>query len=54
MTKYGHLFERKVIEEWVIKNKTCPLTNNELTLNDIFPAFAVKNAIEEYVKKSKL
>ena len=51
MTKYGHLFERKAIEDWVKKNRTCPMTKKELDLDDIFPAYAVKEAIQEYVKK---
>ena len=53
MTKYGHLFEKSAIEDWVKKHKKCPLTDQPLTLQEIFPAFAVKGAIMEYQKKLK-
>jgi hypothetical protein len=31
MTKYGHLFERKAIEDWIKKTGKCPLTQKALT-----------------------
>mmetsp|Transcript_517 Transcript_517/g.564 ORF Transcript_517/g.564 Transcript_517/m.564 type:complete len:101 (-) Transcript_517:30-332(-) len=51
MTKYGHLYERTAIEAWIDKNNACPMTSKPLTREDIFPAYAVKNAIQEYIKK---
>ena len=54
MTKYGHLFEKSAIHEWVDKYQRCPLTNKPLSHEDIFPAYSVKSAIDEYrVKASK-
>ena len=49
MTKYGHCFEREAITEWVRKQGKCPLTQKPLSLSDIFPAYSVKSAIEEYM-----
>lgn len=50
MTKYGHLYERKYIEQWVTENGTCPMTNQKLGLGDLIPAYSVRNAIQEYKK----
>ena len=50
MTKYGHLYERAAIVQWINDRGTDPLTNLELTINDIFPAIQVRNAIAEYKK----
>ncbi len=47
-TKYGHLFERSAIEDWIAKKGTCPLTGLPLTKADLFPAISVRNAIQEY------
>eukprot|EP00347_Sterkiella_histriomuscorum_P000049 403377379 len=54
MTIYGHCFEKKVIIDWIQRKGTCPLTNQKLTVNDIFPAFALKSAIDEYRKKHQM
>lgn len=54
MTRYGQCYEKSAILEWVQKKGTCPLTKKPLTVNDIFPAYSLKNAIEEYRRKHKL
>ena len=45
MTRYGHLFERKAIEEWIDKTESCPMTGKALIREELFPAYAVKEAI---------
>lgn len=35
ITKYGHCFEKRIIERWIIENETCPLTKGPLTLEDV-------------------
>lgn len=35
ITKYGHCFEKRVIERWIIENETCPLTKGPLMLEDV-------------------
>ncbi len=49
-SKYGHLFEKAAIEQWVTKNHTCPMTNNPLELSDLYPQYAVKEAITQFKK----
>lgn len=49
-SKYGHLFEKAAIEEWIDKNHKCPMTQKPLERTDLFAQFAVKSAIEQYVK----
>jgi len=46
-TKYGHTYEREAIEEWVSLHENCPLTRKNLTLEELFPCFALKNAIQD-------
>ena len=53
ITKYGHTYERKEIENWIEKSGNDPLTKKPLTKNDIFPNFQLKNLIEEYKKMKK-
>ena len=49
-SKYGHLFEKHAIEQWIDKNHKCPMTQKPLERTDLFAQFAVKSAIEQYVK----
>ena len=53
ITKYGHSYERKEIENWIDKAGNDPLTKKPLTKNDIFPNYQLKNLIEEYKKMKK-
>ena len=51
-SKYGHLYEKKVILDWLrLNGNKCPMTRNHLTADDIVPVpLYVKNMIEEYRK----
>ena len=49
-TKYGHLYEKKAIEDWIDKNHKCPMTNNPLEHKDLYANFAVKAAIDQFIK----
>ena len=49
-SKYGHLYEKAEIERWINKYHTCPMTDQTLELDDIFPQYAAKLAIDEYMK----
>ena len=49
-SKYGHLYEKLEIERWVNKYHTCPMTNQPLEINELFPQYSVKAAIQEYKK----
>ena len=50
MTKYGHTYERSVIEKWIDKYHYDPLTKKPLEKSDLFPNYNMKNLIEEYLK----
>lgn len=43
----GNSYERAAIEEWVIRNKTSPITRNPLTFDDLTPNRALKEAISD-------
>ena len=50
----GFSYEREAIEKWIKKNGTSPMTRRPLTLEELKPNRALKDAIEEeYVKKKK-
>lgn len=49
-SKYGHIYEKTEIERWIKKYHTCPMTDQTLELDDIFPQYAAKLAIDEYLK----
>ena len=51
VTPNMHRFERKSIEEWVRRNGTCPISREPLRLDQLKPDFAVKSAIQGYIKK---
>lgn len=49
-SKYGHLFEKAAIYEWIAKNHSCPMTNKPLEVTDLFENFAVKAAIQQFIQ----
>jgi hypothetical protein len=51
VTPNMHRFERKAIEEWVRSNGSCPISREPLRLDQLKPDFAVKSAIQGYIKK---
>lgn len=44
----GHTFERKPIEEWVGKNKNCPLCKAPTDIKSLKPNFQLRQVITEY------
>ena len=52
-TVYGHLFEMSAIREWVSKHGSCPLTQQPLREDQIFPQFGIKDTIAEMRKIKK-
>ena len=54
-SKYGHIYEKSEITRWVTKYKKCPMTSQPLQLSELFPNFAVRDAIAEYKRlKTKI
>ena len=46
-TIYGHLFELSAIREWVSMRGECPLTNQPLSQEQIYPQYGLKDTIDE-------
>ena len=46
-TVYGHLYELSALREWVRQKGTCPLTQKPLTVDQIYPQYALKDTIAE-------
>ncbi len=51
VTPSMHRFERKAIEHWIRNNGTCPITRQPLRIDQLKSDFAIKQAIEGYVKQ---
>ena len=47
-TPYGHIFDRKNIEEEIRRRGKCPLTGNDLKIEDLRPDLNLKNIILEF------
>ena len=50
-SKYGHLYERESIEEWVRRKSNCPYTGRRLEREDLFPVYALKADITEFRRR---
>eukprot|EP01116_Phalansterium_solitarium_P021692 TRINITY_DN6844_c0_g1_i1.p1 TRINITY_DN6844_c0_g1~~TRINITY_DN6844_c0_g1_i1.p1 ORF type:complete len:256 (-),score=6.32 TRINITY_DN6844_c0_g1_i1:79-846(-) len=46
-TRTGQTFERSAIEEWVHKHGRCPITNEPLSINELYPCYTLKAAIDD-------
>ena len=42
-----HIFCRKCIEKWILKNSTCPIDRKHLTVNDLKQSRTVRNLLDE-------
>lgn len=49
ITPDGNTYERKAIEEWLLKNETDPITNNKLTHNQLISNRALKGLYENII-----
>ena len=46
----GHTYERQAIEKWLESNNTDPISGEVLENRTLTPNFALREAIEDYVK----
>lgn len=44
----GHTYERKAIEKWIERAGTSPITNQTLSLEHLYPNFAIKKAVDQF------
>jgi hypothetical protein len=51
---YGITYNRDSIEKWLKKSDKDPVTKKKLTKNMLFPNYALKSLIEEYIKENKI
>jgi len=51
---YGITYNRNSIEKWLKKSDQDPVTKKKLTKNMLFPNYALKSLIEEYIKANKI
>ena len=50
--KDGNSYERAAIEEWIRQNGNSPITRNALSLTDLVPNRALRDAIDAYCSES--
>jgi hypothetical protein len=48
----GYTYERRVIEQWLQKHDTSPMTNLRLNHKDVTPNYAVRSAIKDWIDKT--
>ena len=53
ITPQGISYEKSAIEDWLKKHNKCPLTNKPLYKKDLIRNIALKNSIQEYIKRKK-
>ena len=53
-SKYGHLYERGCIEEWVRRRTTCPFTGKYLDRDELYPVYALKVDIAEFRRRQHM
>jgi serine/threonine protein kinase len=49
----GHTYERPAIIEWIQKNGTSPITGQHLSLEHLYPNYAIKKAVDHFETSSK-
>lgn len=50
LVQTGMVFERRCIEEWLKRKKTCPITNVKITYEILIPVLLLRNIIECYLE----
>ena len=53
LTCDGISYERKAIEQWLLKYNTSPVTNLALESKDLIPNLLVKNLVNNFYETSK-
>ena len=52
VSKYGHIYEKKCLEEWLGRSGgRCPFTGKNLKNEELIPLYCLKIDIQEYKKK---
>ena len=52
VTKFGHTYEKEIIMKHLKTKNIDPLTNQKLTVNDLFPNRNMKDIINSYLEKN--
>jgi hypothetical protein len=48
VSRFGHSFEREDIEKWLLLKKSCPLTKQYMTIEDLAPNRALADVVEAF------
>jgi len=48
VSRFGHSFEREDIEKWLLLKKSCPLTNQYMTIAHLSPNRALADVVEAF------
>ncbi|CDW86368.1 ubox domain containing protein [Stylonychia lemnae] len=51
ISKYGHIYEKKSIMEWIKRKSACPITYKSLKNEDLIPIYSLKQDIQEYKQR---
>jgi len=49
----GHTYERYAIEQWLSKNKSSPLTGQQLENPHLLPSHTLKRIIREFIDNNQ-
>lgn len=49
----GHTYEREAIVEWIKKDGRSPISNAPLSLEHLYPNYAIKKAVDQFESSSK-
>ncbi|CAF0826883.1 unnamed protein product [Rotaria sordida] len=49
----GHTYERQAIIEWIKRNGTSPITGKHLSLERLYPNYAIKKAVDHFEASSR-
>ena len=52
VSKYGHIYDRRYIEEWIRRKGICPFTCKVLQREDLFNVYALKIDIQEFKRQA--
>ena len=53
LTPSGVYYEKSAILKWIRKHNTDPISGKPLNKNEIFPNYALKNSILDYINKKE-
>lgn len=53
LTVCGHTFDKKLIYEWILSHKTCPVCKRHCEVSELIPNFTLKKIIDKKIEQVK-